>query len=293
MSVNGIEDLPDYLAFMRTHPGEAGALLQDLLISVTNFFRDRDAFDALEAQIAGALRRQDVERRGARLGAGVRDRRGGVLDRDAAGRARANARGAADAAGLRDRSRRRARSARHARASIRWRSRPTSPRSGCAASSPRSGAATGCAASCARRCCSRIHDLLKDAPVFAHRSVQLPQPAHLSRPRCPEARHRDRPLRAAPGRAALPRRLRDRRRQRTSVPGDRQEAPDLRAAADRAPASAAAGRAEHARARARSAGAQPRRLCGPACRCRTGSCWRRSCSARRPAPASARGASCT
>ena len=32
-------------------PGEAGALLQDLLISVTNFFRDREAFDALEAQI--------------------------------------------------------------------------------------------------------------------------------------------------------------------------------------------------------------------------------------------------
>ena len=51
MSVNGIEDLPAYLAFMRTHPGEAGALLQDLLISVTNFFRDRDAFDALQAQI--------------------------------------------------------------------------------------------------------------------------------------------------------------------------------------------------------------------------------------------------
>jgi two-component system CheB/CheR fusion protein len=51
MSVNGTEDLHDYLTFMRTHPGEAGALLQDLLISVTNFFRDREAFDALAAQI--------------------------------------------------------------------------------------------------------------------------------------------------------------------------------------------------------------------------------------------------
>ena len=51
MSVNGIEELPAYLGFMRTHPGEAGALLQDLLISVTNFFRDREAFDALQAQI--------------------------------------------------------------------------------------------------------------------------------------------------------------------------------------------------------------------------------------------------
>jgi two-component system CheB/CheR fusion protein len=38
---------------MRTHPGEAGALVKDLLISVTNFFRDRDAFDALAAQIPG------------------------------------------------------------------------------------------------------------------------------------------------------------------------------------------------------------------------------------------------
>ena len=43
MQVNGIDDLPAYLDFLRTHPGEAGALLQDLLISVTNFFRDRDA----------------------------------------------------------------------------------------------------------------------------------------------------------------------------------------------------------------------------------------------------------
>ena len=51
MSVNGIDELVTYHDFIRTHPGEAGALLKDLLISVTNFFRDRDAFDALEAQI--------------------------------------------------------------------------------------------------------------------------------------------------------------------------------------------------------------------------------------------------
>ena len=28
MSVNGIEDIAGYLAFLRTHPGEAGALLR-------------------------------------------------------------------------------------------------------------------------------------------------------------------------------------------------------------------------------------------------------------------------
>lgn len=51
MQVNNVEDLPSYLKILRTHAGESGALLQDLLISVTNFFRDRDAFKALEERI--------------------------------------------------------------------------------------------------------------------------------------------------------------------------------------------------------------------------------------------------
>ena len=38
LQVNGVDDLPTYLEFLRTNPGEAGALLQDMLISVTNFF---------------------------------------------------------------------------------------------------------------------------------------------------------------------------------------------------------------------------------------------------------------
>ena len=56
MQVNGIEEVPQYLGFLRTHPGEAGALLQDLLISVTNFFRDREAFAALQAVIPTLFR---------------------------------------------------------------------------------------------------------------------------------------------------------------------------------------------------------------------------------------------
>lgn len=51
MQVNGVDDLPSYLDCLRTRAGEAGALLQDLLISVTNFFRDADCFAALEARI--------------------------------------------------------------------------------------------------------------------------------------------------------------------------------------------------------------------------------------------------
>ncbi|HEY1048448.1 MAG TPA: CheR family methyltransferase, partial [Prosthecobacter sp.] len=51
MQVNAMDNVPAYLGYLRTHPGEAGALLQDLLISVTNFFRDREAFAVLEKHI--------------------------------------------------------------------------------------------------------------------------------------------------------------------------------------------------------------------------------------------------
>jgi two-component system CheB/CheR fusion protein len=51
MQVNSIDTIPKYLEFIRTHPVETRALLQDLLIGVTHFFRDRDAFAALEAHI--------------------------------------------------------------------------------------------------------------------------------------------------------------------------------------------------------------------------------------------------
>lgn len=56
MQVNGIDDLPGYLVHLRTHTGEAVALLHDLLISVTNFFRDREAFDALASVIPELFR---------------------------------------------------------------------------------------------------------------------------------------------------------------------------------------------------------------------------------------------
>lgn len=48
MQINGTPTLGAYHSFLRIHPGETGALLQDLLISVTNFFRDKQAFAALE-----------------------------------------------------------------------------------------------------------------------------------------------------------------------------------------------------------------------------------------------------
>ncbi|TFZ07041.1 PAS domain S-box protein [Ramlibacter henchirensis] len=56
MQINGTDHMAGYLKFLRTRPGEAPALLQDLLISVTNFFRDADCFEALEPHLAEMLR---------------------------------------------------------------------------------------------------------------------------------------------------------------------------------------------------------------------------------------------
>src|SRR5438874_153245 len=51
MQVNSIERIPHYRDFIRTHPVETRALLQDMLIGVTHFFRDREAFAMLESHI--------------------------------------------------------------------------------------------------------------------------------------------------------------------------------------------------------------------------------------------------
>lgn len=51
LQVNSLVNIPAYLEFLRSHGGEPDALLHDLLIGVTHFFRDRDAFTALEANV--------------------------------------------------------------------------------------------------------------------------------------------------------------------------------------------------------------------------------------------------
>ena len=53
--VKGLPTLPAYRAYLERRPDEAGALLKDMLISVTNFFRDREAFDALERAFEASL----------------------------------------------------------------------------------------------------------------------------------------------------------------------------------------------------------------------------------------------
>ncbi len=55
MAVHQIETIDDYVKFLQKSLPEVQALFQDLLIGVTNFFRDPDAFAVLEARVIPRL----------------------------------------------------------------------------------------------------------------------------------------------------------------------------------------------------------------------------------------------
>lgn len=55
MNVHQIENLKSYLRFVLANPHELDALFQELLIGVTSFFRDPQAFEALEQKVLPAL----------------------------------------------------------------------------------------------------------------------------------------------------------------------------------------------------------------------------------------------
>ena len=55
LQVTAQPDLPSYLRYLEDTPDEAKKLLGDMLIGVTNFFRDREAFEALERHVLAPL----------------------------------------------------------------------------------------------------------------------------------------------------------------------------------------------------------------------------------------------
>jgi len=55
MQVRAVHTLPEYCELLDSDPHEHEALLSDMLISVTNFFRDRESFEALERDIMPEL----------------------------------------------------------------------------------------------------------------------------------------------------------------------------------------------------------------------------------------------
>ncbi len=60
MQVNALPDMPSYARYLQGNPEETPALLADMLIGVTNFFRDREAFEALERDIIPVLFEQKL-----------------------------------------------------------------------------------------------------------------------------------------------------------------------------------------------------------------------------------------
>ena len=62
MAVHQIETIDTYLTYLRQNPVEVETLYKDLLIGVTNFFRDPDAFETLDKEvIRKILKAKDVE----------------------------------------------------------------------------------------------------------------------------------------------------------------------------------------------------------------------------------------
>ncbi len=58
MQVTGIVDMRRYLDFLKDNDGETSALLDDMLIGVTNFFRDREAFESLARDVIPEIFKQ-------------------------------------------------------------------------------------------------------------------------------------------------------------------------------------------------------------------------------------------
>ncbi|MEJ2254630.1 MAG: chemotaxis protein CheB [Nitrospirota bacterium] len=55
MAINRVDDPEEYVRLLQGKPEEVNALFQDMLIGVTNFFRDRLAFEALEKKVLPAI----------------------------------------------------------------------------------------------------------------------------------------------------------------------------------------------------------------------------------------------
>ena len=58
MAVNEISNMADYIRYLQQYPDEVDTLFTELLIGVTNFFRDPEAFDTLKREGDGAHRQE-------------------------------------------------------------------------------------------------------------------------------------------------------------------------------------------------------------------------------------------
>jgi two-component system CheB/CheR fusion protein len=67
MAVHKIDNVADYVKHLEAHPEEVEQLYQDLLIPVTGFFRDPEAFEALKSTVFPAIVRDKLNRGSIRI----------------------------------------------------------------------------------------------------------------------------------------------------------------------------------------------------------------------------------
>lgn len=67
INIHGLENLPEYAGFMKENSDETTALLKNLLISVTNFFRDKNAFQIIEKEVLPSLLKGRMPDNGLRI----------------------------------------------------------------------------------------------------------------------------------------------------------------------------------------------------------------------------------
>ena len=63
MAVNEISNMADYIRYLQQYPDEVDTLFTELLIGVTNFFRDPEAFDTLKRKVMEHLVKKQRRRR--------------------------------------------------------------------------------------------------------------------------------------------------------------------------------------------------------------------------------------
>ena len=79
----GSKNYDEYKGYLETHPEEYSELFNTILINVTGFFRDQEAWDLLAEEVIPRSWRPAAGSARCECGRQVRDRRGGVHARDA------------------------------------------------------------------------------------------------------------------------------------------------------------------------------------------------------------------
>jgi len=229
MQVNALPDMPSYARYLQGNPEETPALLADMLIGVTNFFRDREAFEALERDIIPVLFEQKLatDDRALRVWAaacstGEEAYSLAMLLTDQAAHSGVDIQTQLFATDIDDRALETARAGVYPEAIVTdVTPGPTAPvrRQGSEPAAPAEGAA--------RANPLRPPQHPARSAFLAARPDLLPQPDDLPGPRHPGRSAAHVPLRPQPRRLSVPRQLGDRRRLQPAVHPGRQEEPHL------------------------------------------------------------------